>query len=443
MARNNDYEDDFDDFEAEFEDHELEEDEYHDDPLSKPKLDKRRLFVGFGSAVLLLVSASYYLSTSIGGRFTIAPNNEIIFGQGAIRTGGCTESASLEISASSVFNKDNDQFRIEAITVKNIPSQCVYKDLVISAYDALGNNEGLSLYNQSFKKIHIYKRSDYTYELGKFSTGLSVSTNSSTSFTVNISSPIATSGSIDKFTVESVDHEEWFCKDGGDCRVGDVGPGGGTIFYVNGPGFNCGSSYSATGSPTGGKCHYLEVAPANWAGATGKAVITYDKKYSSNFWNGTSYDRWGEGFMLTNNIYNDSGVPVANRCATDGTSTVATCQYAQPVTRLYRGGSFDDWYAPNVSEAKTLCDWLWSSSGGCVSTNPSKVIPPYISAYSVHGGLITASTINDLNRIYLVYISLKTLTCSNNKIGNVVFWDPVNLNRNDCLTKFVLPIRAF
>ena len=51
----------------------------------------------------------------------------------------------------------------------------------------------------------------------------------------------------------------------GACQVGDIGPGGGTIYYYEAAGFKCGNSFSITGSPTGGLCHYLEVAPNGWA----------------------------------------------------------------------------------------------------------------------------------------------------------------------------------
>jgi len=55
------------------------------------------------------------------------------------------------------------------------------------------------------------------------------------------------------------------CANGGTCEVGDRGPGGGLIYYVdNVTGFSCGATYVTTGSPTGGLCHYLEVAPSGW-----------------------------------------------------------------------------------------------------------------------------------------------------------------------------------
>jgi hypothetical protein len=54
------------------------------------------------------------------------------------------------------------------------------------------------------------------------------------------------------------------CATGGTCVVGDTGPGGGIVYYVDNAGFSCGASYSSTGSPTGGLCHHLEVAPSGW-----------------------------------------------------------------------------------------------------------------------------------------------------------------------------------
>jgi hypothetical protein len=41
------------------------------------------------------------------------------------------------------------------------------------------------------------------------------------------------------------------------CRVGDIGPAGGTIFYVNLSGFKCGAARNLT-------CKYLEAAPSGW-----------------------------------------------------------------------------------------------------------------------------------------------------------------------------------
>jgi hypothetical protein len=47
------------------------------------------------------------------------------------------------------------------------------------------------------------------------------------------------------------------CSDGGACEIGDVGPGGGTVFYVEQSGsFQCGPTLNLT-------CQYLEVAPTS------------------------------------------------------------------------------------------------------------------------------------------------------------------------------------
>ncbi|MGA0782069.1 MAG: hypothetical protein ACO3Q4_11050, partial [Ilumatobacteraceae bacterium] len=45
------------------------------------------------------------------------------------------------------------------------------------------------------------------------------------------------------------------CANGGECEVGDVGPGGGTVFYVHSSGtFACGVNLASM-------CRYLESAP--------------------------------------------------------------------------------------------------------------------------------------------------------------------------------------
>jgi hypothetical protein len=52
-----------------------------------------------------------------------------------------------------------------------------------------------------------------------------------------------------QLTIESTKHNY---------EVGDTGPGGGIIFYVNESGF------TEIGSNCGSSCHYLEFAPGNW-----------------------------------------------------------------------------------------------------------------------------------------------------------------------------------
>jgi hypothetical protein len=50
------------------------------------------------------------------------------------------------------------------------------------------------------------------------------------------------------------------CAQGGGCSVGDIGPGGGIVFYVSQ------TPFTETGAACGAACHYLEWAPSGWYG---------------------------------------------------------------------------------------------------------------------------------------------------------------------------------
>ncbi|MEY4158901.1 MAG: hypothetical protein RL743_1396 [Actinomycetota bacterium] len=92
------------------------------------------------------------------------------------------------------------------------------------------------------------------------------------------------------------------CAAGGLCVVGETGPGGGRIFTA---------SQAADGSSA-----YLEVAPADWAGASPSSSIV------------------------------NGGIVVAPRSTGDGASALALG---------YRGGSKSDWRLPTADELKLVC----------------------------------------------------------------------------------------
>ena len=132
--------------------------------------------------------------------------------------------------------------------------------------------------------------------------------------------------------------------------VGDTGPGGGLIYYVdNVTGFSCGATYITTGSPTGGLCHYLEVAPSGWN--TGSDPL--------KFWAIVAYQS-SDVIGITNDgsVYNNAlgiGLGLKNSIAIvnqgNDTSTAAGA------ARAYAGGSKSDWYLPTTAELNLLCQW--------------------------------------------------------------------------------------
>lgn len=165
------------------------------------------------------------------------------------------------------------------------------------------------------------------------------------------------------------------CIEGGACVLGEAGPGGGTIFYVSVAGFDCGPEFNSTGSPTGGKCHYLEMRKDD----LGQKAIASS---SGDYWPADVSNEIGSGYKNTvDQIY------VLSNCSTlcvGGTpinGAVGTT-WALPATRATYGGK-SDWYLPSLNELLALISYAsplnrsyWTSSrtrrdyAGLVRTSP-------------------------------------------------------------------------
>jgi hypothetical protein len=150
-------------------------------------------------------------------------------------------------------------------------------------------------------------------------------------------------------------------------QVGDVGPGGGRVFYVSTTGFNCGPSYTATGSPYNFKCYYLEAAPTTGANAWTDAAYV---------WSGN-----------TTTVVNNASAPETATATAIGwgyRNTLAmvlqdaTANKAGTISRAYRGpNNLSDWYLPSFDELNQMCKWAkgvpWTSdatvcSGGTINS---------------------------------------------------------------------------
>lgn len=133
------------------------------------------------------------------------------------------------------------------------------------------------------------------------------------------------------------------CAQGGACTVGDIGPGGGKVFYASVATFACGQSRSDL-------CNYLEAAPKTWSGGSSDP---------SKFWQlGTQQTLNISGItdeLIADNSVSALGLGYKNSIqivnAGNGTSTAAGS------ARAYAGGSKNDWYLPNNAEMNVLCQW--------------------------------------------------------------------------------------
>ena len=134
------------------------------------------------------------------------------------------------------------------------------------------------------------------------------------------------------------------CDPGVVCVVGDTGPGGGIVFYVQASGtFACGATLAST-------CKYLEVAPNTWSGGSADptklwAVVAHQSSDIATIANDSS-------------AYNNAlgiGLGYTNSLAIVGQGNDTTT--AAGAAREYGGGSQSDWYLPTTAELNLLCQW--------------------------------------------------------------------------------------
>ena len=134
------------------------------------------------------------------------------------------------------------------------------------------------------------------------------------------------------------------CAQGGVCTVGDIGPGGGIVFYV------AVTPFTATGAPCGTNCYYLEAAPISGANAWTDAI--YDWSGNTSTAVGGTGTAIGTGYANTLAIVGQSGGGnTANRAGT--------------ISRAYRGpNNLSDWYLPSKGEFAQL--WSQRAISGLV-----------------------------------------------------------------------------
>jgi hypothetical protein len=121
--------------------------------------------------------------------------------------------------------------------------------------------------------------------------------------------------------------------------IGDVGPGGGRIFYYSAAGFSCGPTRAAT-------CKYLEVAPNGWNGGADSAVTWAQAPFSSS----AAENRLnlstllGYGSQNTKAIIDQGNTNVASSAAA----------FAQSYSATVEGVNVNDWFLPSENELLSL-----------------------------------------------------------------------------------------
>ena len=134
------------------------------------------------------------------------------------------------------------------------------------------------------------------------------------------------------------------CAEGGSCKVGDTGPGGGTVFYIA-------SSSFTSAAPCGATCKYLEVAPNTWSGDTADPQKTWAV---SGHGSSDVTSIANEGL---NDFKNPSGIGLGYQNSQAIIINNDNTAMAAGAARAYAGGLQSDWYLPTMAELNLLCQW--------------------------------------------------------------------------------------
>ena len=194
--------------------------------------------------------------------------------------------------------------------------------------------------------------------------------------------------------------------------VGDTGPGGGIIFYVNTAGFVCGPTLAA-------RCNYLEAAPTSGLSAWTDAPYAWSGNTSASIGATAQGTAIGTGYANTLAIVaQTSGGNTASKAGTD--------------SRAYLGpNGLSDWYLPSLDELNQMCKWAnavaWTSDA----------------TLCTHGTL-NAGTGHGLNAAGFsntFYWSSSEANASNASLQD--FYAGVQINDGKGTTNYPRPIRAF
>ena len=140
--------------------------------------------------------------------------------------------------------------------------------------------------------------------------------------------------------------------------IGDVGPGGGVIFYYLAAGFKCGPTRTAN-------CKYLEAAPSGWSGVSDKRVTWAKLPYYDTVVNNPTSPETSTARAIGWGYRNT--LAIINQGNTETTTSAASLAVSYTVT--VNGDIYDDWFLPSRDELQQMYD-NQSSIGGFVVGDP-------------------------------------------------------------------------
>jgi len=160
------------------------------------------------------------------------------------------------------------------------------------------------------------------------------------------------------------------CAAGGACIVGDTGPGGGIVFYVQASS----GTFTSTGSDCNTACKYLEVATSHqstaieWA-TTAAVCYAAGSDSGSSICQETSIYSNSAGQAASRTAATAIGMGMANTNAIYARVTTAggaaTSAYAAGIAWEFSNNGKTDWHLPSKDELNQMCKWqrgvAWTS----------------------------------------------------------------------------------
>jgi hypothetical protein len=140
------------------------------------------------------------------------------------------------------------------------------------------------------------------------------------------------------------------CANGGECIVGNTGPGGGIVFYVSNATF---TQTGATGAMCTTTCKYLEAAPANWqthASINLPAGDDPQRSWATDNDPGAGDQAMGNQRVSVAGTSNEIGSGYQNSLLIVAQVGNVAASSAAVLVRGYTGGTKTDWYLPSKNE---------------------------------------------------------------------------------------------
>jgi hypothetical protein len=287
-----------------------------------------KLVLGVGALVGVVA-----LGSTLAASINLNGGGPVEFGQGVTQTTSC-DSEILVTPYSSFINGDPGAFMLSSLMLSQVDTTdqldssegCAGKSFLIKLYEENGDLINTS-YTISVSGSGMFSSSD-----GNLSAIDEDGTNSSLTLTFNPAEVLASD--VYRITIESSSSQ---AAPAG-YEVGDLGPGGGIVFYVAETPFDCGPNLEAV-------CTYLEAAEGS-VDPDRTWTSTDDLDLSVANAVGTAI---GTGYR--------NSIAIANQDGNNASTSAAV------LAREYDNGGKTDWYLPSRDELNQMCKWQRGITG--------------------------------------------------------------------------------